>query len=69
MTHDYIRHGTTTLFAALNVLDGAAIGRGMARRRHQEFIRLPNGVEAAVPAGKRSSTASPTTTAATSIPR
>lgn len=52
MTHDYIRHGTTTLFAALNVLDGTVIGRCMARHRHQELIRFLNAVEAAVPAGK-----------------
>lgn len=52
MTHDYIRHGTTTLFAALNVLDGTVIGRCMARHRHQEFLRFLNTVEAAVPAGK-----------------
>jgi transposase len=52
MTHDYIRHGTTTLFAALNVLDGSVIGQCMARHRHQEFIRFLNAVERAVPAGK-----------------
>ena len=52
MTHDYLRHGTTTLFAALNVLDGSVIGQCMARHRHQEFIRFLNRVEAAVPAGK-----------------
>ena len=52
MTHDYIRHGTTTLFAALNVLDGTVIGRCMQRHRHQEFLRFLNTVEAAVPAGK-----------------
>ena len=52
MTHDYLRHGTTTLFAALNVLDGTVIGQCMARHRHQEFIRFLNRVEAAVPAGK-----------------
>jgi transposase len=52
MTHDYVRHGTTTLFAALNVLDGTVIGRCMARHRHQEFLRFLNAVEAAVPAGK-----------------
>ncbi|HEX6014884.1 MAG TPA: IS630 family transposase [Geminicoccaceae bacterium] len=51
-THDYERHGTTTLFAALNVLDGTVIGRCMQRHRHQEFIRFLNAVEAAVPAGK-----------------
>jgi transposase len=52
MTHDYKRHGTTTLFAALNVLDGSVIGRCMQRHRHQEFIRFLNTVEAQVPAGK-----------------
>src|SRR3954451_21649458 len=52
MTHDYVRHGTTTLFAALNVLDGSVLGRCMARHRHQEFIRFLNAIEAAVPAGK-----------------
>ncbi len=52
MTHDYKRHGTTTLFAALNVLDGSVIGRCMQRHRHQEFIRFLNAVEAKVPAGK-----------------
>ncbi len=52
MTHDYKRHGTTTLFAALNVLDGTVIGRNMQRHRHQEFIRFLNAIEAKVPAGK-----------------
>src|ERR1700730_16138229 len=49
MTHDYKRHGTTTLFAALNVLDGTVIGRNMQRHRHQEFIRSLNTAEAQVP--------------------
>ncbi len=52
MTHDYKRHGTTTLFAALNVLDGTVIGRNMQRHRHQEFIRFLNAIEAEVPPGK-----------------
>jgi transposase len=52
MTHDYKRNGTTTLFAALNVLDGTVIGRCMQRHRHQEFIRFLNAVETEVPAGK-----------------
>jgi transposase len=52
MTHDYIRNGTTTLFAALNVLEGGVIGRCMQRHRHQEFIRFLNAIEAEVPAGK-----------------
>jgi transposase len=52
MTHDYKRNGTTTLFAALNVLDGKVIGRCMQRHRHQEFIRFLNAIEAEVPVGK-----------------
>jgi transposase len=48
MTHDYKRHGTTTLFAALSVLDGKVIGRCMQRHRHQEFIRFLDAVEAKV---------------------
>jgi hypothetical protein len=51
-THDYKRHGTTTLFAALNVLDGKVIGRCMQRHRHQEFIRFLNAIETSVPCGK-----------------
>ena len=51
-THDYVRHGTTTLFAALNVLEGTVLGRCMQRHRHGEFIRFLNAVEAAVPPGK-----------------
>lgn len=49
MTHDYKRHGTTTLFAALNVLDGTVIGQNMQRHRHQEFIRFLNRIEREVP--------------------
>src|SRR6266516_3442762 len=52
MTHDYKRHGTTTLFAALNILDGTVIGRNMQRHRHQEFIRFLNTIEAQLPVGK-----------------
>ena len=52
MTHDYKRHGTTTLFAALDVLEGKLIGRCMQRHRHQEFIRFLNTVEREVPADK-----------------
>ncbi len=40
MTHDYKRNGTTTLFAALNVLEGSVIGECMARHRHQEFLKF-----------------------------
>jgi hypothetical protein len=46
MTHD--RHGTTTLFVALNILNGRVIGRNMQRHRHQEFIRFLNAIEAEV---------------------
>jgi hypothetical protein len=52
MTHDDKRHGTTTLFAALNVLEGTVIGRCMQRHRHEEFIRFLNAVERAVPTGR-----------------
>jgi DDE superfamily endonuclease len=52
MTHDYKRHGTTTLFAALNVLDGTVTGQNMQRHRHQDFIRFLNAIEAKIPAGK-----------------
>jgi transposase len=52
LTHDYKRHGTTTLFAALNVLDGTVMGRNMQRHRHQEFIRFLNAIEAQTPADK-----------------
>jgi transposase len=52
MTHDYKRNGTTTLFAALNVLDGTVLGRCMDKHRHQEFIKFLNAVERAVPVGK-----------------
>src|SRR5262245_63238432 len=40
MTHDYVRHGTTTLFAALNVLDGTVIGSCFDRHRHEEFLKF-----------------------------
>jgi len=52
MTHDYKRHGTTTLFAALNTLEGVVHDRCMQRHTHQEFTRFLNTVERAVPAGK-----------------
>jgi hypothetical protein len=52
MTHDYKRHGTTTLFAALNVLDGNVIGRNMQRHRHGEFIKFLNQINRDTPADK-----------------
>ena len=49
LTHDYKRNGTTTLFAAFNVLEGSVIGRCMQRHTHQEFIRFLNAIENQVP--------------------
>lgn len=46
MTHDYKRNGTTTLFAALSMLDGKVIGDCMSRHRHQEFIRFLKKIDA-----------------------
>lgn len=40
MTHDYKRHGTTTLFAALSLLDGKVVGQCLPRHRHQEFLKF-----------------------------
>ena len=49
-THDYIRHGTTTLFAALDVKSGQVIGRCMMRHRHQEFLRFLAVIDRETPA-------------------
>ena len=49
MTHDYKRHGTTTLLAALNVLDGTVIGDCMARHRHQEFLKFLRKIDRETP--------------------
>ena len=46
LTHDYIRHGTTTLFAALNLLDGMAISQCTQRHRNQEFLRHKRDIPA-----------------------
>jgi len=51
MTHDYKRNGTTTLFAALSMLDGKVIGDCMPRHRHQEFIRFLKRINGETPAG------------------
>ena len=48
-THDYVRHGTTTLYAALRVLDGVVIGEGRRRHRSQEFIQFLRRLERATP--------------------
>jgi transposase len=50
-THDYQRHGTATLFAALSMLDGKVIGDCMPRHRHQEFIRFLKRIDAETSAG------------------
>ena len=50
-THDYKRNGTTTLFAALRMLDGKVIGDCMPRHRHQEFIRFLKRIDAQTPPG------------------
>jgi transposase len=52
VTHDYRRHGTTTLFAALNVLTGELIGRCYRRHRHGEFIAFLTVINRHVPRGK-----------------
>ena len=49
MTHDYKRHGTTTLFAALDVLTGKVIGKCFARHRHDEFLRFLRTIDTSVP--------------------
>lgn len=51
MTHDYKRHGTTTLFAALDVLTGKVIGQCLSRHRHTEFLKFLKTINAEVPAG------------------
>jgi hypothetical protein len=53
MTHDHQRHGTTTLFAALHVLDGSVVGRCMERHPPPEVIRIRNQNERTGPAGQR----------------
>jgi transposase len=51
MTHDYKRNGTTTLFAALNTLDGKVIGQCLPRHRHQEFLKFLRIVNKQTPKG------------------
>ena len=50
VTHDYKRHGTTTLFAALNVLNGAVLASCKPRHRHQEFLSFLREIDKSVPA-------------------
>lgn len=49
LTHDYKRHGTTTLFAALNVLEGTVLGHCMPRHRHQEFLKFLRQIDRGTP--------------------
>ena len=49
MTHDYVRHGTTTLFAALNVADGVVISKCMKRHRHNEWIKFLKTIDESTP--------------------
>jgi transposase len=49
MTHDYVRHGTTSLFAACDVAGGSVIAQSCRRHRHQEFLRFLKVIDAAVP--------------------
>ena len=51
-THDYVRNGTTTLFAALSTLEGTVFGTCSPRHRHGEFIAFLDQIEDAIPAGK-----------------
>jgi transposase len=51
MTHDYVRHGTTTLFAALNVLEGTVIGECFSRHRHEEFLKFLRQIDRQTPPG------------------
>jgi transposase len=51
MTHDYKRNGTTTLFAALDVLTGSVIGQCLPRHRHSEFLKFLRTLDREVPAG------------------
>jgi putative transposase len=50
VAHDYYRHGTTTLFAALNALDGSVISQCKPRHRHQEFLAFLNHLDRNIPA-------------------
>ncbi|MFN2398653.1 MAG: IS630 family transposase [Gemmatimonadaceae bacterium] len=50
ITHDYIRHGTTTLFAALDIQSGEVLTQCKRRHRHQEFLRFLQHIDASVPA-------------------
>jgi hypothetical protein len=50
-THDYVRYGTTSLFAALDIATGKVIGQHQRRHRHQEFLRFLKTIDANTPPG------------------
>ena len=52
MTHDYKRNGVTTLFAAMNTLDGSVIGQCQTKHRHQEWLRFLRQIDRSTPKGK-----------------
>jgi len=52
MTHDYVRHGTTTLFAAYNVFNGTVIGSCMPQHRHQEWLKFLKQIDKETESGK-----------------
>jgi hypothetical protein len=54
MTHDYKRNGTTTLFAALNILTGTILGKCLPRHRNGEFLKFLRLIDRTVPKGRRS---------------
>ena len=51
ITHDYVRHGTTTLFAALDIANGSVLTQCKAQHRHQEYLSFLRHIEGNVPAG------------------
>jgi hypothetical protein len=53
MTHDYKRYGTTTLFAALNTLDGTVMATSMDRHRHQEWLKFLQLIDRQTPQQKQ----------------
>jgi transposase len=52
MTHDYKRHGTTTLFAALNILDGQVIGQCQQQHTHAQWLKFLRKIDRETPKGK-----------------
>src|SRR6266851_5704040 len=69
VTHDYVRHGTTTLFAALDIASGTVLTECRPRHRHQEFLGFLQRIDEAVPAALDVHLIVSTTTPPTSTPR